>query len=226
MRIYVYNPDTNRIEKYERDLSDNMPYTSGYTLRVREFRGSSRASLVWTDKRFMQTWNNFRDYYGKPIYVGYCFKRIWEGGHGKQSQHYAGGSFDTGQNLSSSGRLALYNSAVRFGSWSYVEPRSMTPTWVHFDKRLTPPACSSGGYITLRRGSRGVYVLILQDALNAIGFTGSGLDGIFGVNTENAVKRFQRSNGLSADGVVGCATWRSLTNKAVGIGRTSTVVDP
>lgn len=226
MKVYIYNPGTNRIEKYTKNLSDSMPYTSGRTLTVREFRGSSKSTLVWSDKRFLETWNSFRSYYGNPIYVGYCFKRIWEGGHGNQSQHYAGGSFDTGQNLSSSGRRTLYNSARNFGKWSYVEPIADTPTWVHFDKRLTPPACSRGGYITVRNGSRGVYVLILQDALNAIGFTGSGLDGIFGERTLSAVKRFQSSSGLSADGIVGCNTWTALTKKAVGIGKTSTVIEP
>lgn len=224
MEIYIYNNSTNRIERYTRSLSDTMPYVSGGTLTVREFRANSRANLIWSDRRFLETWNNFRRYYGKGIYVGACFKRIWEGGHSNQSQHYAGGSFDTGQNLSSSGRRQLYNSASKFGSWSYVEPLSYTPTWVHFDKRLSPPACSRGGYITVRNGSRGVYVMILQDALNAIGFTGSGLDGIFGSNTYDAVRRFQRRYSLSADGIVGCNTWRALTSRANGIGRTSTVI--
>jgi peptidoglycan hydrolase-like protein with peptidoglycan-binding domain len=102
----------------------------------------------------------------------------------------------------------------------------MTPTWVHFDKRLSPPACPGGGYISLSLGSRGVYVLILQDALNAVGTTGSGLDGIFGEKTRDAVVRYQQANGLGADGMVGCATWRSLTDKANGIGKTATVVMP
>ena len=226
MDIYIYNNQTNRMERYSRGLSDNMPYTSGKTLTVREFRGSSNSNLVWSDKRFLDTWTRFRRYYGRPIYVGYCFKRIWEGGHSNQSQHYAGGSFDTGQTLSSSGRRALHRSAENFGDWSYVEPLSMTPTWVHFDKRLNPPACTRGGYITVREGSKGVYVLILQDALNAIGFTGSGLDGVFGSNTLSAVKRFQRNAGLTADGIVGCGTWTALTRRANGIGRTATVIKP
>ena len=32
----------------------------------------------------------------------------------------------------------------------------------------------------MRRGSRSTYVLILQDALNALGYTTNTLDGIFG----------------------------------------------
>lgn len=100
-----------------------------------------------------------------------------------------------------------------------------TPTWVHFDKRSFPPACSSGGYPLIRQGSRGVYVLIAQDDLNTLGFRTGGLDGVFGAQTRNAVISYQRSRGLSADGIVGCNTWRSLQEDVVGRGRTSTTID-
>lgn len=225
MRIWVYNRDTKKIEKYNRDLSEPMPYTTDYHLKVSEFKSNSTSSIIWSDKRFLQTFDNFRRYYGKPIYVGYCYKRIWEGGHGKQSQHYAGGAFDCAQNLNNEGRAEMREAARKFGSWSYIEPVSISPTWVHMDKRLGPPACPAG-YISLSEGSRGVYVLILQDALNAVGTTGSGLDGIFGAGTKDAVVRFQKANGLTADGMVGCPTWQTLTGKANGIGKTPTIVMP
>ena len=75
------------------------------------------------------------------------------------------------------------------------------------------PACSTGGFPTLRRGSLSNYVLIAQDDLNTLGFRTGGLDGIFGSATYNAVVSYQRSRGLSADGIVGCNTWRSLQEK-------------
>ena len=100
-----------------------------------------------------------------------------------------------------------------------------TPTWVHFDKRQGPPACRAG-YPTLHMGSRGVYVLVLQDALNALGYNTYTLDGAFGNNTRNALISFQRNNNLRADGIAGCNTWTRLVDEAVGIGRTPTVIDP
>ena len=48
------------------------------------------------------------------------------------------------------------------------------------------------------RGSRNTYVLILQDALNALGYSTNTLDGIFGHATENALKACQRRFGLTA----------------------------
>ena len=113
-----------------------MPYNTNATLKVKEFRGSSKSNTLWTTKRTMQSWNSQRFIYGAPIPVGFAFKRPYEGGHGNQSQHYAGTAFDVGQILSQTQRTKLYNSAKKSGVWAFVEPISLTPTWVHFDKRF------------------------------------------------------------------------------------------
>lgn len=142
-----------------------------------------------------------------------------------KSQHYAGVAFDVGQTLSDARRRTLWNSANSSGVWSYVEPRSLTPTWVHFDKRFGTPACSSGGFPIVKRGSVSNYVLIAQDDLNTLGYTTGGLDGIFGTKTYNAVRAYQSKVGLAVDGIVGCNTWRSLQEAVVGIGATSTTIN-
>lgn len=135
-KILVFNNDTDRMETYYRGENEPMPYNTNGTLKVREFRGSSRSNILWTTKRCMQSWNSQRYIYGAPIPVGFAFKRPYEGGHGNQSQHYAGVAFDVGQTLSSSQRMRLWNSANNSGVWYYVEPIRLTPTWVHFDKRF------------------------------------------------------------------------------------------
>ncbi len=224
-KILVFNNDSNRMETYYRNLSDPMPYNTNGTLRVREFRGSSNSNTLWTTKRTMQSWNSQRYVWGKPIDVGFAFKRPYEGGHSSQSQHYAGTAFDVGQRLSNTQRTALRNSAINSGIWSYVEPASISPTWVHFDKRFGISACSSGGFPLLKRGSISNYVLIAQDDLNTLGFRTGGLDGIFGAQTRNAVLQYQKSRGLSSDGIIGCNTWRSLQENVVGTGKTNTTID-
>lgn len=130
-----------------------------------------------------------------------------------------------GQTLSNTQRTRLYNSAVNSGVWAYVEPKNLTPTWVHFDKRFGRPACSTGGFPLIRRGSISNYVLIAQDDLNTLGFRTGGLDGIFGTATQNAVSNYQRSRGLAVDGIVGCNTWRSLQENVVGTGATNTTIN-
>lgn len=65
---------------------------------------------------------------------------------------------------------------------------------------------------TLRRGSSGEYVTLLQTKLIQRGYDLQpyGADGKYGAKTENAVKAFQKDNGLTADGICGKNTWSTL----------------
>lgn len=212
-KILVYNNSSNRMETYYRNLNEAMPYNVNRTLTVDEFRGSSESNILWTDRRTMQSWNNFRKLYGRAIFVGFAFKRPWEGGHSNQSQHYAGVAFDVGQNLSETGRDTMRRLAISSGYWRYVEPAIDTPRWVHFDDRWV-----ASGYPITRFGSRGPYVLIAQDSLNTLGYPTGGLDGIFGNITRNSVIEYQRENNLSTDGIIGPLTWAKLMADVVGKG--------
>ncbi len=59
---------------------------------------------------------------------------------------------------------------------------------------------------TLAPGMEGESVQKLQQALIDQGYLSGTADGKFGVNTENAVRKFQRANGLHADGLAGAKT--------------------
>ena len=63
-----------------------------------------------------------------------------------------------------------------------------------------PPAHAG----SLKRGAKGPRVAFVQKVL------GLDVDRIFGMQTKRAVKRFQRRHGLTADGIVGPATWAAL----------------
>jgi hypothetical protein len=58
---------------------------------------------------------------------------------------------------------------------------------------------------TVRQGARGEQVKALQRNLG-----GLVVDGVFGPKTTEAVKKFQRANGLRVDGIVGRQTWGAL----------------
>ena len=84
------------------------------------------------------------------------------------------------------------------------------PAGLYSNEELRAAGIDPGWNIpTLRRGSKGQYVKKLQSLLNDRG-AGLDVDGSFGENTENAVKFFQKSNGLTIDGVVGPKTWTAL----------------
>lgn len=61
-----------------------------------------------------------------------------------------------------------------------------------------------------RMGSVGEEVKSIQSVLFERGYYKGAIDGIFGVNTRNAVVAFQRDNGLSPDGIVGDKTLAAL----------------
>ena len=66
--------------------------------------------------------------------------------------------------------------------------------------------------MSIRRGSRGAQVEVLQILLIASGFScgESGIDGSFGAKTENALKAYQLAMNLTADGIAGPQTMRAL----------------
>lgn len=86
--------------------------------------------------------------------------------------------------------------------------------WTHY---AIPKGIEGGVPVvlpTLRKGSRGEYVTLLQTKLIQRGYDLSpyGADGSFGNKTFSAVKEFQSNNGLVSDGVVGSRTWEALNS--------------
>ena len=66
------------------------------------------------------------------------------------------------------------------------------------------------GTILLKQGARGAEVRTVQDKLKRWGYYNGAVDGVYGPKTVEAVKSFQRKNGLTADGVVGPRTAQAL----------------
>ena len=61
-----------------------------------------------------------------------------------------------------------------------------------------------------KNGSRGEEVRKIQTKLKNWGYYNGSVDGIYGWQTENAVKSFQKKNGLTVDGVAGTKTLNAM----------------
>lgn len=74
--------------------------------------------------------------------------------------------------------------------------------------------------ILVKRGQRGRKVVDVQTKLSRLGFDlgRTGIDGIFGSQTEKAVKHFQEKRSLEVDGVVGPETWSELVEASYHLG--------
>ena len=79
---------------------------------------------------------------------------------------------------------------------------------------------------TLRRGSSGEMVRLAQYFLRVIALYDDEIppitiDGSYGPATENAVRAFQKMQGLTVDGIIGPATWNALYERFLGITQTT-----
>ena len=75
------------------------------------------------------------------------------------------------------------------------------------DELAAPPYVQTA---VLRQGASGGEVKELQRRLKQWGYYSGSVDGIYGKQTTEAVKYFQRKNGLVADGIAGKATYEAL----------------
>ena len=72
---------------------------------------------------------------------------------------------------------------------------------------LTPPYVQTA---VLKQGANGGEVKELQRRLKEWGYYNGAVDGIYGKGTVEAVKAFQKKNGLTPDGVAGIETYKAL----------------
>ena len=81
---------------------------------------------------------------------------------------------------------------------------------VEYEPETKPTQTSNDNL--LRRGDRGPEVGKWQKKLKTLGHYAGNIDDIFGPKTERAVMRFQKSEGIKADGIIGPVTRKHLKN--------------
>ena len=87
-----------------------------------------------------------------------------------------------------------------------VEPEQQAPA----QEETQPTAAGVIQMNTLKNGSRGTQVKVLQFLLNELGYDCGEADGIFGSKTLAATKAFQKAKSLTVDGICGKNTWTKI----------------
>ncbi|AZB44944.1 N-acetylmuramoyl-L-alanine amidase [Bacillus sp. FJAT-42376] len=123
----------------------------------------------------------------------------------------------------SSGCVRMYDNEVE---WLYNQVPVNTTVMITSSGKSFDAIAKSYGYNvkpggntgssgdTVKAGSRGEAVTDLQRKLTKLGFNTGGVDGIFGPATDRAVRAFQKSRGLTADGIAGTNTWNALNGSS------------
>jgi hypothetical protein len=124
----------------------------------------------------------------------------------------------------SSGCIRMYDDEVE---WLFNRVKINTPVIITTSRKSFDSIAAANGFKVaphhgtpvvangeiLKKGSRGNAVRELQRKLTSLGYDTKGVDGIFGANTEQAVRQFQKDHRLTADGIVGPATKKALESK-------------
>lgn len=87
-----------------------------------------------------------------------------------------------------------------------------------FTLTAIPKAEQESTEVLSKLGSRGDEVRRIQTKLKSLGYFNGTVDGIYGIKTQSAVRKFQKSVGITADGIAGNKTLLYL-----GLGNSSTV---
>ncbi|MFC3992516.1 peptidoglycan-binding domain-containing protein [Actinoplanes siamensis] len=94
--------------------------------------------------------------------------------------------------------------------------RPTCTTFTEVAGALLPSAANHNTDCVLRRGDRGDGVKQLQRTLVACYQAGIAKDGVFGADTEDALRRAQTKAGTNADGIYGPQTRRAINHPFVG----------
>jgi murein L,D-transpeptidase YcbB/YkuD len=115
-------------------------------------------------------------------------------------------------------RLAAGYKAPGYSWWEWSTTSSKI--WKALGQRLpTMSAPADPGWPLLKRGAKGDSVVRAQQLLASAGSKTLKASGVFDSATVAAVKRFQASRQLTADGQLGAATWVLLGKVTVALAR-------
>ncbi len=101
--------------------------------------------------------------------------------------------------------LFVYCSAAAIAA-----PRAKAQNAATYTAECNADEVAVSAVAVLRKGSKGNEVKEVQRRLKQWGYYSGSVDGVFGAGTRAAVIAFQKKNGLTADGVVGKATYKAL----------------
>lgn len=211
------------VKKYSLKSDGNKKLSENFS--VKEFRSRDGADEILIDEKLVSLLQKIRDKFGVVnISSAYRTKNYNKKVGGvSNSQHIYGLAADItisdNSRLEEAARFAEkigftgIGLDIKYQKFIHVDTRK-TKSFFRYRKDGTTYAVKSF-FETVKYGSKGDCVKLLQESLDKKGYKGADnkkliCDGVFGKNTEFALKNFQKSEGLIADGIAGPKTWAEI----------------
>ena len=214
VRLYSLKADGEKTFRYQK---------RALNFKVKEFACKDGSDEIKIDSKLVIMLQQIRDNIGKPVIINSAYrnsaynKKI---GGASRSQHIYGKAADItieGLNPLSiaqySEKNCKYLKGIGLYTWGcHLDTRSTKYYWDQRNGIEVPVNSFFAGtkpalaVPILKKGDKGTQVRLLQDDLNYIGLT-VNTDAIYGIQTEQAIKSFQRSEkNIAVDGIYGYET--------------------
>ncbi len=194
---------------------------------LREFRCRDDSDEVLLDSKLLGILQRVRDHFGKAVFITGAYRTAEYNksvNEAASSYHLKGQAADFTVAGISNREVAKFLQGIGVkgiglhdytGGFIHVDTRERSYYWQQDHHESKCYEVSSFGktevYLvkgqtvtTVRYNDKNKYVRLLQGKL------GVETDGIFGAETEAAVRQFQCTHGLTVDGVAGIKTWNAL----------------
>lgn len=199
-------------------------------------------STILIDDKLVEYLQKIRDHFGKSITITSAYrcqsynKSI---GSGVGSYHTRGMACDFVVSGVAPREVAKYAESIGIkgiglyetkddGNFVHIDTRTAKAFWYgqaqaprstfggtsNITNNNSSAVSTSSNYIVLSCGSYGSEVKKLQENLNTLGYSCGIADGDYGEKTADAVRKFQKKNGLTVDGIAGSKTLAAI-DKAI-----------
>ncbi len=210
--------------------------------KVKEFACNDGSDEILIDPELVVILQTIRDHFGKPVNITSAYRSPAynaEINGAPQSYHVRGMAADIVVTGVSPEEVAKYAETIgvrgigRYstdsdGYFCHVDSRASKSYWIGQSSTWTAthggsfntqpyawPTLNQGitnADVILKKGDNNSSVKQLQASLNSLLGLSLDVDGIFGAQTEIAVKQFQSTYGLTADGIVGATTIEKINH--------------
>lgn len=204
---------------------DNVQLSKNFKLSEFACKGSDCCTSVKVDSKLVTFLQKIRDHFGKAVTInsGYrCSTHNKKVGGTTGSYHTKGQACDIVVSGVKPIEVAKYAESIGilgiglYDTFVHIDTRTKKSFWYSHKQEYRstfggetkkaysgtfPRLITAKGYMA--KGDHGIDVTNLQKYLNWYGKYGIGVDGIFGAKTDSAVRKFQKTEGLTVDGKFG-----------------------